>query len=614
MRPGITLRVLYAAVVIWIAGALPAWSATRHVLLLYDERVDLPGLAALDADLVGTLVANSADRIEIYREAMDLSRFGSDDHRSALRNFLRAKYADRKLDVAVAILGPSLDFLLDHGAEIFPGTPIVFCGVDRREVGDRPLPPHVHGVLIKREFAPTLEIALRIHPDTTRVVVVAGESAFDRRLLDQARSEFRAYDGRVAFTYLTAGPLQDMLAELARLPPHTIVLYTSFFQDSTGAAFVTHDVAQRISEAASAPVYGFLDQYLGRGIVGGSLYSLSAHGAETAKLVLRILANSDQSEPRLLETSANKALFDWRQMVRWGISQSSLPAGSEIRFRDPTVWDQYSAEISAIGVAFLLQAGLIFWLLYEHRRRNLAEIKSRDSIAELTYMNRRAAAGELSASIAHEVNQPLTAISVTAGAALAWLRRKPANLKEVQDALEEIVENTQRAGEIIKSVRAMYRKETQVGPVDINAITTTMLELARIELQKHDITVQAQLGQIPAVTGDAIQLQQVILNLIMNAIEAMRSATPRVLRIATEPKGSSALRLSIEDTGTGIDPSNIDRIFKPMFTTKAGGIGMGLSICQTIIENHYGRIWAEARPGAGSIFQFELPVGQTPAG
>ena len=614
MRPGITLRALSAAVVIWIAGALPAWSATRHVLLLYDERLDLPGLAALDADFVGTLVANSPDTIEVYREAMDLSRFGSDSYRLALRDFLRAKYAGRKLDVAVAVLGPSLDFLLDHGAEIFPGAAIVFCGVDRREFGDRPLPPGVRGVLVKREFTPTVEIALRIHPDTTRVVVVAGQSEFDRRLLDQAKSEFRAYENRVAVTYLTTGPLQDILAELARLPPHTIVLYTTLFQDSTGAAFVTHDVAQRVSEAANAPVYGFLDQYLGRGIVGGSLYSVSVLGAETAKLVLRVLANSAQSEPSLLEPPASRLTFDWRQMTRWGISKSSIPAGSEIRFHDPTVWDQYSREISAIGVAFVLQAGLIFWLLYEHRRRNRAEIASRESIAELTYMNRRAAAGELSASIAHEINQPLTAISVTAAAALTWLRREPPDLKEAKESLEDIVADAQRAGEIVKSVRGMYRKDTQVGPVDINGVAATVLELARIELQKHKITVHEQFGHLPPVTGDAIQLQQVILNLIMNAIEAMHATTPRILSVKTETNGGSAMRVSIEDTGAGIDPSNIGRIFKPMFTTKANGIGMGLSICQTIIENHHGRIWAEARPGAGSTFQFELPIARTSAG
>ena len=120
MRVYAALRILFAALFIWAAGALPAWSATRHVFLLYDERLDLPGLAALDGDITRTLKANSADPIEVYREAMDLSRFSSDKYRLLLRDFLREKYANKKIDVAIAILGPSLDFLLDYGDEIFP--------------------------------------------------------------------------------------------------------------------------------------------------------------------------------------------------------------------------------------------------------------------------------------------------------------------------------------------------------------------------------------------------------------------------------------------------------------------------------------------------------------
>ena len=302
MRLCTALQVLCIGLVVWAAGALPASSSTtRHVVLLYDERLDLPGLATLDADLVGTLVSNSSDRIEVYREAMDLSRFGSDTYRMQLRDFLRLKYANKKIDVAVAILGPALDFLLDNGDTIFPGTSIVFCGVDRKEFGGRSLPPNVHGILVKREFAPTLKLALTLHPQTKRVVVVAGTSEFDTRLLDQARNEFRVYEDHLAFIYLTALPLQKILAELSQLPPQTLVLFTTLFQDGAGEAFVTHDVAQRVSAAANAPVYGFMDQYLGRGIVGGNMYSFSAHGVEAAKLVLRvsggrrILAGEDAS-------------------------------------------------------------------------------------------------------------------------------------------------------------------------------------------------------------------------------------------------------------------------------------------------------------------------------
>jgi hypothetical protein len=169
MRLCTALRVLCTCLIGWTAGALPASSATRRVVLLFDERpFDLPGLASLDADLVGTLISSSTDRIEVYREAMDLSRFGSDSYKMRLRDFLRAKYGDKKIDVAVAIIWPALDFLLNHGDAIFPGTPIVFCAIDRREIGDRSLPPYVSGILLKREFAPTLELALSLHPQTNR--------------------------------------------------------------------------------------------------------------------------------------------------------------------------------------------------------------------------------------------------------------------------------------------------------------------------------------------------------------------------------------------------------------------------------------------------------------
>src|SRR4051812_19841028 len=281
-------QVLCTVLTVWIAGASPALSATKNVVLLFDERLDLPGLAALDADLVNTLASNSSDHIEVYREEMDLSRFGSDEYNILLRDFLREKYASKKIDVAVAIYGPALDFLLSHGNEIFPETPVVFCGIDRRELADRVLPPNIRGVLVKREFVPSLELALRLHPQTKQVVVVAGTSEFDTRLLAQAMAEFHTYEGRVAFTYLTALPMQDLLTDLSQLPPQTIVLFTTLFKDGADETFVTHDVAQRISEVSSVPVYGFLDQYLGRGIVGGSLYSFAAHGGEAGKLVLQV--------------------------------------------------------------------------------------------------------------------------------------------------------------------------------------------------------------------------------------------------------------------------------------------------------------------------------------
>lgn len=412
LRP--VLQVICTCLVVWVAGALPASSATRHVVLLFDERPELPGLAVLEADLVGTLVANSADHVTVYREAMDLSRFSSSTHQTALRDFLRAKYADKKIDVVVAIMGPALDFLLSHGDAIFPGARIVFCGIDRRELGERSLPSHVRGVLVKREFASTLELALSLHPQTQRVAIVAGASEFDTRLLEQARNELRAFENRVAFTQLTALPLQQLLAELSRLPPQTIVLFVSLFQDGAGAPFVPHDVVQRVSVAANAPVYGFVDQYLGRGIVGGNLYSVAAHGAQAAKLVLQALAGSAPSETSLSEVQSSEVLFDWRQMQRWGISESWLPAGSEIRFRDLTAWQTYRGYVLSIAAIVFAQSALIGWLLHEHRRR----LRSEAAALELSGQPITAHEEErsrLARELHDDVTQRLASLAIEAG-------------------------------------------------------------------------------------------------------------------------------------------------------------------------------------------------------
>ncbi|MEJ0075979.1 MAG: ATP-binding protein [Alphaproteobacteria bacterium] len=411
-------------------------------------------------------------------------------------------------------------------------------------------------------------------------------------------------------TYVTSLPLPKLLTQLRQLPPNSIALFTSLFQDGAGEAFVPHEVVPLVSAAASVPLYGFLDQYLGRGIVGGKLYGSATQGSGAAELVLQSLYGAAPQDMQVREPPAGRLQFDSYQLQRWGIAESDLPPGSEIYFGRATMWEQYHWQIIGIIAAVLAQTGLISWLIYEHRRRTLAEVRSRDAMAELANMNRLATAGELSASIAHEINQPVTGIVLKASAALRWLAVDKPDLERIRNTLSDIVGAGQRAGEIITSVRAMFKKDSDLAaPVNLNALTGTVLALLRVDLQKDGVRVETQLdGELPAVTGDAVQLQQVILNLVVNAADAMRTVQPRVLTVRTSRNGSGTVRMSIEDTGTGINEADRDRIFHPLFTTKAGGMGMGLSICRSIVENHGGRIWVSAAAGRGSIFQFELPV------
>jgi signal transduction histidine kinase len=607
--PGAFLTVC-AALAISVACCLQASAATRHVVLLFDERVELPASSVLDKELANTLRANSPEPVEIYREAMDLSRFGTESYKEGLRDFLRTKYADKKIDVAVAIMAPAFDFLLTYGDLIFPDTPIVFCGLDRMQLGVRRLPSNVYGALVRREFGPTVELALRVHPDTKRFVVVAGTSEFDKRLLAQARDQFLSYQNRVSFSYLSELPLEQLLARVSQLSPGDIVLFLTLFRDGAGQPFVPHEAVERISSAASVPVYGSFDHYLDNGITGGSLYSLTAYGSDSANMILRLLTGAPPSQ-HLSENFDNKIIFDWRQMMRWGIDETRLPPGSEIYFREKTAWERYSWQLVLVGAVILVQTAFISILLNEHRRRRLAEVQARQRMAELAHINRFSTAGELTASISHEINQPLGTILTNAETARAILRSPHPDLNELNEIVDDILQDDRRASEVIRRMRSLLRKAPfEPKNIDFNDLVRETLRF----LSGLAVARKVELGRLITPTalpivGDRIQLQQVILNLVINAIDAMSGATGenRIVTLRTSRVENFA-ELSVSDHGPGIPLDKLKDVFEPFFTTKVEGMGMGLSIARTIVEAHNGQIFAVNEPGAGAVFRVRLPI------
>jgi signal transduction histidine kinase len=253
---------------------------------------------------------------------------------------------------------------------------------------------------------------------------------------------------------------------------------------------------------------------------------------------------------------------------------------------------------------------LIAGLLYEHRRRGKAEEESLRRVNELARMNRVATAGELSATIAHELKQPLTAIISNGSAGLRWLGRQVPDFEQAQAALKRIVNEGDRANQIIDEIRAMFRKDTNVREMtDIGELIRETLALVEVEVQKHEIILQQALAPSASALVDRVQVQQVVLNLIVNAIEAMSGSTAdyRLLQISVSDDDRAVL-IIVKDTGPGIDANDMDKIFDSFFTTKPNGMGLGLSICRSIVETHGGRIWAAANTPHGTIFNIWLPT------
>jgi len=231
---------------------------------------------------------------------------------------------------------------------------------------------------------------------------------------------------------------------------------------------------------------------------------------------------------------------------------------------------------------------------------------------EAAWATRPMAIDELSASIAHEIKQPLAAVVTNANACLRWLANDPPNLDEAREAAKRVVRDGRRASEVIESIRSQARKgRTERAPVDVNDLVHEVLALTHHERQRHRVSVQTELSaEVPRVLGNRIQLQQVALNLIMNGIEAMTAVTgrPRLLLVRSQADESGGALIAIEDSGIGLDPRITNRIFDTFFTTKPSGMGLGLSICRSIVEAHGGRLWASPRAPHGAIIRFTLPA------
>jgi C4-dicarboxylate-specific signal transduction histidine kinase len=257
----------------------------------------------------------------------------------------------------------------------------------------------------------------------------------------------------------------------------------------------------------------------------------------------------------------------------------------------------------------LLAIGATTFLALRDRSAQMALHKAQ---ADLAHVTRVTTLGELTASIAHEVNQPLAAIVTNAEACVRWLDCGTPDLDEVRGAAEWIIKDGNRAGEVIQRVRALVHKtDTQKAPLDINDVVREVIALVQRELFSHRVSLRMQLAPaLPAVLADRVQLQQVIINLVMNGIEAMQPVTdrPRELVIRSHEDEAHKVLVTVKDRGVGVPAENVDRLFNAFFTTKSSGMGMGLSICRSIIEAHGGRLSASRNVGPGATFQFALPV------
>jgi PAS domain S-box-containing protein len=360
----------------------------KNVLLLYSHEKEMPHNANLDKSVRSALEAGSTYPVVFYTEYLDLMRFPDNLHQQKLVDYLRVKYSDLKIDLILVVSPLALNFLIERGEELFPGTPIVFTSIGKATLERLSSNPNITGIAVKGDIRDTLDIALRLQPDTVRVVIPAGSSALEKTWTADTRKSLQPLEGRVAITYLADLPMNEVLSRLKNLPPHTVVLFASlFFYDGDKRYFLPDEALDLICRSSNVPVYGTERTFLGTGIVGGHLYDIGEVGAAAGKVGRRILAGEKPGDIPIQILDPNYDIFDARQLKRWALSEGNLPPGSIVLYRQPSVWQSYGRYILGATLLVVAQALLILGLLWQRARKRKVETSLAERLAFETLLS-----------------------------------------------------------------------------------------------------------------------------------------------------------------------------------------------------------------------------------
>lgn len=583
-----------------------------NVLVLYSNGRLVPANVDVERGLKSEIV-DSADRpVEIFSEFLDYPEFVGEDYESTVATYLRDKYARRPPHLVVAVAGQSLDFMLRRRAQLFPGVPIVHTAAFKAYPNPFPtLPADVVGVPVEYDPAGTVEQALHWHPKAHHLLVVTGATPRDREWEALLRDTLARFEGRVAIEFLAGQPTDKLLERLRGLDRDWIVFTPGFYQGSDVLKYTPRESVQMVAKAAKAPVYGTFSSFVGTGAVGGRVPSFEAAGQQAGQIVNKLLDGALPASLDLPKAMPNELNVDLRQTRRWGIADSDIPAGAVLQFRQPTFWEAYRTVAIIGGTVILLQAGLIASLLLEHHRRRKAEMALVQRGGELAHASRLAIAGELTASIAHEINQPLAAILTNAEAAEMILQADVDRREDLRMILSDIRRDDLRASDVIRRLRTLLsNKAIERQAFELADIVSDACDILQAEARRRELTLVVRNAATPGrVFGDPVQIQQVLINLVLNAMDAVANlpSDRRTIVVSVVPE-AGGLAVTVRDRGRGIATEHVPKLFDSFFSTKRRGMGLGLSIARTIVEAHAGRIRVESDPGHGTVFHVSLPV------
>jgi signal transduction histidine kinase len=586
---------------------LPAW----RVVLLRGWDSLYPVNVARESALREALLERAPRALEFFPEEIDLLRF-PEALGPQLVALLQAKYRDTPVDLVVASGIEPLQFATEHRDAIWPGAAIVFNGVFDGSLDGWQRPARTAGVTITLDIEHTLAVGRALVPGARKLHVVSGTAAFDRHLFDLAMRKLDQLQSPLELHYLVGLSREETAARVAGLQPDSLVLYLTMLRDAHGQLSGPAAPSLRLVAArSSVPVLSPIRTHFGRGPVGGASPPYDEHGRAAGRLGRRVLEGEDPDPIAVRAEPASGCEVDWNALQHWAIAERNVPVRCAVANRPPDLVHTYLWPMIALGSIVLLQGALIWSLAMQSRRRRRAEADLQAQSAQIAQVARLSMVGALTASIAHEINQPMGAILSNTEAAQMMLEQGTLDSQKLREILADIHAEDLRAAEVIRGLRKLLaRTEWKPAALELNTQVAEALRHVAFDAARRGVRlVPAFDGEVPVVMGDAVQLQQVVINLVLNAMDAVAELPERSreVRIDTHVR-SRGVEIAVADRGPGLAPGDAQRLFESNFTTKKEGMGFGLSIVRAIAEMHAGRVSYEPNMPRGAIFRVWLPA------
>jgi signal transduction histidine kinase len=552
----------------------------------------VPGLGIVEAQIRSALTAaERTTSIALYSELLEESRISDPDFSEVLHDFLRRKYDRRPVRVVIGVTS-ALGFLARYGNDLFPGVPILLSGPTTNQLKASGAGPRFTTVALPPRAARTIEAAISLQPDLRDVVVIAGNSPTDDLLLEEVQSHLQSPPHGLRVRYLIGKRMKEILDEVARLPPRTMILFSSFHRDGAAQVFVSSEAVGAISRASAVPVYGMFDTYAGKGMVGGFTASVTALGALTGKLARAILdAEPGSALPAPVEVPG-EYVFDSRELRRWGLAEDRLPLGARVVNRDPAFLQRYGLLLAAVAV-ILVELGLLAFVFIEWRKRRLGERTiraNRDQIRELAaklITAQEDERGRIARELHDDTSQMVAALALGLSAAE---RKLPKDAAASRGELRRLHEQVVGLGESVR------RLSHDLHPPDLvrAGIFTSLRAYCEEFGTVTGIDVRFEVAGEPAPVSSDVGLclyrvaQEALSNIALHSRSNRASVSLR--------REGANLELAVRDSGVGFDQS-----------AAASRGGLGLLSIEERVRLARGTVRLETSPGRGTQIVARVP-------